>query len=157
MGREEWKPRPTPDYIGAPYGEGYTRKPEAAKPERKVEQGPTRDLTHPEVMVHLEALVDAQRKQREAQAELATLDAEKEGAGQHIKRKVLEAQWKAAEESLHAAAMRASQALGLGEKIGQRVEPATIPAPVIPKQEVPAPPLLKRRPGRPASEERVAA
>ena len=140
-----------PDWHG-----GVARKPDAAR--AKVEKGPARDLTHPDVIVHLEQLVDAQHKQRKAQQELAALGTGKEGAGQDVKRKVLEMQWRAAEESLHAAAMRASQALGLGDTLGRSVEPAEIPAPGIPKREVPAPlPHMRRAVRKPVVEERVAA
>lgn len=152
MRRQEHEPRVV-EYVGAG---SPVRKPEVAQ--AKVEKGPTRDLTHPDVMVHIEALVEAQHRQRKAQAELSALGTGKAGVGQDVKRRVLEAQWKAAEESLHAAAMRASQALGLGDKLGRSVEPAEIPAPGIPKREVSAPlPHMRRAARKPSSEERAAA
>ncbi len=152
MRRGEFEPRSMPDWHG-----GVARKPDAAR--AKGEKGPARDLTQPGVMVYLEALVDAKRRQEALQEELRVLDTQGgKLAGQEVKRQVLAAQWKTAEESLHAAAMRASQALGLGDTLGRSVEPAEIPAPGIPKREVPAPlPHMRRAVRKPASEERAAA
>lgn len=138
-----------------------SRKPSIAKVERKAESGPTRELTHPDVMVHLEALVDAQRRQRELQEQLRIVDTDGgKLAGQEVKRQVLAAQWKSAEETFHAAAERASQALGLGETAGRRVEVAPIPEPPMPRvdfRRVSAQSGARRRSSSHGEQEELAA
>lgn len=92
-------------------------------------------------MAYLEELVDAQRRQRSAQDQLKAVGDGK-GAGQAVKRQILETQWRDAEEALHRAAEMASQALGLGNTLGHRVEEVPIPAPPIPRiKEIFPPPI----------------
>ena len=118
---------------------------QAPKPERKAEQGPVRGLLHPEVMTALERLVDLEREQRALTASMAVeTKQEKGGIGAELQRRAPAERWKTLEAQLHQAAYEVSQALGLGDRIGQPMS-EQIPAPPIPPiEKIPPPPIPKR-------------